>query len=82
MGFEDKGIWDPGIKYVQGQGWVPDPTIGRLPHNGSPTRVNAVNSEYYIPFGWYSGTPDGDGAPLAGYGTPQGRGVALGDYWE
>jgi hypothetical protein len=53
---------------------------------GNPVRVNALSIPYYSSTvdscGWYSGTPNGDGAPLKGYETPQGTGVALGRYWE
>jgi hypothetical protein len=44
-------------------------------YEGNMKRVNGS-------VGWYSGTPNGDGAPLAGYETPQGTGIALGRYWE
>jgi hypothetical protein len=51
---------------------------------GTRTRVNplAVNAVPPATAGWYSGTVDSNGAPLAGYETPQGTGVVLGDYWE
>lgn len=46
---------------------------------GNPVRVNAVAPST---IGWYSGTVDSNGAPLSGYETPRGTGVALGRYWE
>lgn len=46
---------------------------------GVPTRVDHAAG---WTIGWYSGKDNGDGAPLAGYETPQGTGVALGSYWE
>jgi hypothetical protein len=47
--------------------------------DGNPIRVDHAADSI---IGWYSGMDNGDGAPLAGYETPQGTGVALGDYWE
>jgi len=46
---------------------------------GNPVRVNHAGGSTV---GWWSGLDNGDGAPLAGYETPQGTGLALGDYWE
>lgn len=47
--------------------------------SGNPVRVNhAADST----IGWYSGLDDSDGAPLTGYETSRGTGVALGRYWE
>lgn len=42
-------------------------------------RVNAITGQTT---GWYSGTVNSNGAPLDGYETPKGTGVALGRYWE
>lgn len=48
--------------------------------NGNAKRVNGIGNVFAT--GWYSGTINGDGAPLDGYETPQGTGIARGDYWE
>jgi hypothetical protein len=47
--------------------------------DGNPVRVDALDGSTAP---WWGGTPDGNGAPLAGYETPQGSGIALGRYWE
>lgn len=60
---------DGDIDFIEGAPYGP----------GNPIRVNhSTNSTV----GWYSGMDNGDGAPLKGYETPQGTGVALGRYWE
>ena len=51
------------------------------PINKNGTLIPESDPPGYYP-GWYSGTPNGNGAPLAGYETPQGTGVALGRYFE
>jgi len=69
--------------------WAPSPTYfadGALTITesvadmaGNPIRVNHGAGSTV---GWYSGLDNGDGAPLDGYETPKGTGVALGHYWE
>jgi hypothetical protein len=46
--------------------------------SGNPERVNALGSGT----GWYSGTPNGPGAPIEGYETTRGTGTQWGRYFE
>lgn len=53
-------------------------------HYGHPDAYAHLSTDWRP---WYSGAvntgyPGSDGAPLAGYETPQGTGVKLGSYWE
>lgn len=62
--------------------WDTPPTIteGATPDgDGNPSRVDATGSGSN---GWYTGEPNGNGAPLDGYETPGSGGITLGRYWE